>query len=72
MKYAVDEIIENKIVLENIETKEKMIVEKKKIPFQVQDGTIVEIKNNKITHDKETEQKIKKRIQEKLNKLKEG
>ncbi len=71
MRYAVDEIIDNIVILENIETKEKKIIKKNNIPFQIQDGTILEIKNKQIYHDKETETKRKKIIQEKLNKVKE-
>ena len=71
MKYAVDEIIDNIVLLENIETKEKKIIKKNIIPFQIQDGTIIEIKDKQIYHDKETETKRKKIIQEKLNKVKE-
>lgn len=71
MKYAVDEIIDNLVILENIKTKEKKIIKKDIIPFQIQDGTIIEIKSNQIYHDIKTETKRKKKIQEKFNKLKE-
>ena len=70
MFFAVDRIEKEKIVLENIKTKEKRIVNKKDIPRNIQDGTIIKIENNQYTIDKEKTIKRKKDLEEKLNQIK--
>lgn len=70
MKYAIDNIINNIVTAENINTKEKIILKIEDIPFQVKEGTIIIIEDNIIKQDIKEEQKRRKRIQEKLNELK--
>ena len=70
MEFAVDRIEEDKVVLENIKTKEKRIVEKESIPKNISDGSIIIYENNTYKLDKKEEQKRKKYIEEKLNQLK--
>ena len=69
MKYAVDEIIDNKVVLENIETKETTIEELSKFKNKVKEGQIYEYREEYIL-DNEEEQKRRQRIEEKFNRLK--
>lgn len=70
MEFAVDRIEEDKVVLENIKTKEKRIVEKESIPKNISDGSIIIYENNTYKLDKKEEQKRKNYIEEKLNQLK--
>ena len=46
MKYAVDEIIDDIVVLENIETKEKININKTKLPEDIHDGSIIIYEDN--------------------------
>ena len=69
MKYAVDEIIDNKVVLENIETKEIKVEKLNKFKNKVKEGQIYEYKEEYIL-DLEEEQNRRKRIEEKFNRLK--
>ena len=70
MKYVVDHIIDNIVVLENIENKEIVEVEKKDIPFSVKEGNVVVRDGNNYYLDKELENKRRKQLQEKLNSIK--
>ena len=47
MKYAIDRIINNIVILENIKTKEKKEVPLTKFNFPIYDGKIIIYKNNK-------------------------
>lgn len=70
MKYVVDHIIDNIIILENIETKEIIEINRYDIPFSVRDGYILIKDNNKYYLDKREEKKRRKELQEKLDLLK--
>ena len=63
MKYAIDQIIDNIAILENIETKEKLEVDTKLLPKNVKE------KNGKYFKDKKEEEARLKRIEEKLKRL---
>ena len=41
MKYAVDRIEDNLVIMENLETKEIIEIEKDKLPEDIKDGTIL-------------------------------
>lgn len=69
MKYAVDRIIDNIAVLENIETKEIKEVELSILPENIKEGNIVKEETTYIL-DKEEENIRRQRIAEKLNRLK--
>ena len=71
MKYAVDRIEGNIIVLENINTKEIKEINKKSISFKVNDGDILVLKNNKYYKDDKSKEERLKIIKEKLDKLKQ-
>lgn len=70
MKYAVDRVEGNTIVLENIETKEIREIDKNKLNYEVDDGDILFYKNNKYYRDEKTKRDRLKIIQEKLDRLK--
>lgn len=71
MKYSVDRIENDKIVVQNLETLQMEEIAKEKIPFSIQESDIIKLENNTYQLDKEEKEIRKKRIQEKLNKLKQ-
>ena len=71
MKYSVDRIENDKIIVQNLETLQMEEISKDKIPFSVRDGDILKLENNTYQLDEAEQEKRKKRIQEKLNKLKQ-
>jgi len=70
MKYSVDRIEDNIIVLQDLDTKEIKEVLKKDIGIRVKDGDILVYKNNKYMKDNKLKEDRVKLIQEKLNRLK--
>lgn len=70
MKYAVDKIIDDIVVLEEITTGE--IIEKKlmELPDNISEGNIVVFSNNKYVLDKDKELLRKESLRERLEKLK--
>ena len=70
MKYAVDEIIDNIVTLEDIETKEKKYMEKELLPEDIYDGAILIYEDDTYKLDISEETLRRKRIIEKLNRLK--
>ena len=70
MKYAVDEIIDNIVTLEDIETKEKKYIEKELLPEDIYDGAILIYEDDTYKLDISEETLRRKRIIEKLNRLK--
>ncbi len=70
MKYSVDRIEDNIIILQELDTKEIKEVLKKDIGIRVKDGDILVYKDNKYKKDNKLKEDRLKLIQEKLNKLK--
>ena len=70
MKYAIDRIEENIAILENINTKEKLEINITELPKGIKEGSILVIKDNKYIIDEDEEEKRRKIILEKFNKLK--
>ena len=70
MKYSVDRVEDNIIVLQNINTKEIIKINKKDINFKVVDGDIIISKDNKFIKDEKLKEDRLRLIQEKLNKVK--
>lgn len=70
MKYAVDEIIDNIVTLEDIETNEKKYIEKDLLPEDIYDGAILIYEDDTYKLDISEEVQRRKRIMEKLNRLK--
>lgn len=70
MKYAVDEIIDDIAVLENIETKEKININIIKLPKNIHDGSIIIYEDNSYKIDKELELSREELIRRKLERVK--
>lgn len=69
-KYSVDRIEEDIIVLENIDNKEIIEINKSEIDFEVVDGNILRLVDGKFVLDKEIEVKRKESLRDRLNRLK--
>ena len=69
-KYSVDRIEEDTIVLENIENKEIIEINKSELDFEIVDGNILKLVDGKFVLDKETEVSRKESLRERLNRLK--
>ena len=69
-KYSVDRIEEDIIVLENIDNKEIVEVNKTELDFEVVDGNILKLVDGKFVLDQETEVRRKESLRERLNRLK--
>ena len=67
--WVVDRFEENFAICENRETKELRKIELEKLPKNLKEGNILKLKNNQFDLDKEEEEKIAKRIQEKMNNI---
>ena len=69
MKYIVDRIEDNIVVLENQDTKEIINIDISLLPRRIKEGNILIYKNNSYYIDKEAEIKRRKEILEKFKKL---
>ena len=69
-KYSVDRIEENIIVLENIENKEIIEINKCELDFEVVDGNILKLVDGKFELDQKVEVSRKESLRERLNRLK--
>jgi hypothetical protein len=69
-KYSVDRIEENIIVLENIENKEIIEINKSELDFEVVDGNILKLVDGKFELDQEVEVSRKESLRDRLNRLK--
>lgn len=70
MKYAIDRIEEDIVILEDIISKEKKEVNINKLPNNIQEGNIVICEDDKYILDEQEENIRRKRIMDKFNKLK--
>jgi hypothetical protein len=70
MKYCVDRIEDNIVILQDLDTKEIKEVLKKDIGIRVKDGDILVYKDNKYMKDNKLKEDRLKLIQEKMNRLK--
>lgn len=69
-KYSVDRIEEDIIVLENIDNKEIIEINKSELDFEVVDGNILRLIDGKFVLDREIEIKRKESLRDRLNRLK--
>ena len=69
MKYAVDRIEENIVVIEDINTNEKIELTKEQLPEDIKEGNILIFENNEYKVDLNEEELRRKRIQERFNRL---
>lgn len=70
MKYSVDEIIDDIIKLENLETREIIYINKSDIDFDIYENDILILENNKYIKDDELKNKRVNMLKEKLERLK--
>lgn len=70
MKYSVDEIIDDIIKLENLETREIIYINKNDIDFDIYENDILILENNKYIKDDELKNKRVNMLKEKLERLK--
>lgn len=68
-EYTIDRFEENKAVLEDRTTKKIKNVAKDELPTEAREGTILKCINGKYFLNKESEDEISKRIEEKMNNL---
>ena len=68
MKYSIDRIEDNIVVLQNIDSGEIEEVNKELLPDNIKEGTII-IKEEKYTIDEETTQEKANDIQNRFNNL---
>lgn len=71
MLYVVDEIIDNIVRVQNLETKEMVELKKEDLP-DVKDGDVLKEENGIFTLDMDEKIRRLERIQEKFNRLKEN
>lgn len=69
MKFAVDEIIDNIVVLENIKTLERRDVNISLLPHFIHEGSILVYEDNKYILDRKEEISRRKLIEEKFRRL---
>ena len=69
-KYSVDRIEEDIIVLENIENKEIIEINKCELDFEVVDGNILKLVDGKFELDQEVEVSREESLRDRLNRLK--
>ena len=70
MKYSVDEIIDDIIKLENLETREISYINRSDIDFDIYENDILILENNKYIKDDELKNKRVNMLKEKLERLK--
>ena len=70
MKYVIDRIEEDIVVLENLETKEITNINIKELDFKVREGNILYKEDNKYILDLNTEKLRKEKLRNRFNKLK--
>ena len=70
MKYAVDSIVDDIAVIENLETKEKKEVNLAFLPEEIQEGNILVYQDCEYHINKQYEADRRKTLEEKLERLK--
>lgn len=69
MKYSIDRIIDNIVILENIETGSKLEITKQNLPFSIHEGLIIIYKDGLYIKDETEEKKRRRIIEEKFKRL---
>lgn len=72
MKYSVDHIEGDIVVLENLETRKIINEEISLFDFEVKDGNIVSFKDGKYYLEQKMEEEKRQSLRERLNKLKKN
>ena len=71
MKYTVDRIENDIVVLETFDTLEMVNVKKDLLPTNIHEGSILYYENNKYILDEQEEIERRKKIEERFNQLKD-
>ena len=71
-KYVVDEIIDDKVKLEDCNTKEMVTISKKLLPSNIFDGAVVIKKDNNYYLDQKAYEERKSSIRSRMDKLKKN
>lgn len=69
-KYAVDEIIDDIVILENLDTKERIEENREILPENIHDGSILVYENYVYKLDYNTEMNRRKSLRERIERLK--
>ena len=67
--FAIDKIEDNIVILEDIDTKEKEEVDRNNLPTDIKEGSIINFENNTYFLDINEEERRRKEILERFNKL---
>ena len=70
MKYVVDRIEEDKVVLEDLSNKEQKIISLTDFNFKVREGNIISFEDNEYILDLNTEKIRREKLRNRFNKLK--
>lgn len=70
MKFSVDRIEENVVIIQNLTTKEIIEISKDILPNNIQDGSIITYEKNKYVIDNKYKKKREAIIREKMERLK--
>ena len=70
MKYSIDRIEQDKVVLENLKNKEIKIIEIEKFPEYIKEGNIVLERNNQYKILEKEEIQRRQKLRKKLKKIK--
>lgn len=68
--YVIDRIEEDKVIAENLDTKEKLEIDCKDFPFSIYEGLIFYKQEDIYIMEKEIEKKRRKSLRERLENLK--
>ena len=70
MKYVIDRIEEDKVVLEDLSTRETKVIKLSELDFKVREGNIISYENNKYNLDLNTEKIRREKLRNRFNKIK--
>lgn len=68
--YAIEKIDNNLVIAEDLETKEQITLSQKDFTFSIKEGTMFDIKNNKIIKQEKLEDERRKLLRERMERLK--
>ena len=70
--FAIDRIEDNIVILENIKTKEKREIHRCELPSNIHEGAIVKLYNNDYILEENEEEKRRREILERFQKLRKN
>lgn len=69
MRYVVDRVVDDIVVLENMSNRDVIEVSATDVPENIKDGNVLIKQDNKFILDKEAEKERRKNMRDKFNKL---